>query len=184
MKIFIGLGNFEDRYKGTRHNVGRDFCIWFAEKNGFSNFEKDKYSDSKISYGIYNGQEIEIVLPETYMNLSGESVAKYFAVKSEKGEVRSEDIYVFQDDIDLNFGEVKMKEKSSGSGGHNGIESLFQHLKTKDFKRIKIGIIPKRFFLGFKKPARDQVTSFVLSKFSSSERGKLDEVFEKTEKLL
>lgn len=183
MKIFIGLGNFEDRYKGTRHNVGRDFCIWFAEKNNFSDFNFDKFLNSKISYGIYNGQEIEIVLPETYMNLSGESVFKYLA-RSEKSEVRSEDIYVFQDDIDMNFGEVKLKEGESGSGGHNGIESLFNHLKIKNFNRIKIGIIPKKLFGGFQKPSRDKVSNFVLNKFGVGERGKMEEVFEKVEKLL
>lgn len=180
MKVFIGLGNYEEKYKGTRHNVGRDFCIWFAEKNGFSNFEFDKYSNSKISYGIYKGQEIEIVLPETFMNLSGESVSKYLKEK----DVTANDIFVFQDDIDMNFGEVKFKEGQSGSGGHNGIESLFQHLKIKDFNRIKIGIIPKRLFIGFKKPPREQVSNFVLSKFSSGERGKLDEVYGKIENLL
>ena len=183
MKVFIGLGNFEDKYNGTRHNVGKDFCIWFAEKNGFSDFEMDKYSSSKISYGIYNGQEIEIVLPETYMNLSGESVKKYLEHRAQSTEPEK-DLYVFHDDIDMNFGEVKLKETESGSGGHNGIESLFNHLKIKNFKRIKFGIIPKRLFLGFKKPERSQVTSFVLSKFSASERGKLEAIFQKAEGLL
>ena len=182
MKVFVGLGNFEDRYNGTRHNIGRDFCIWFAEKNGFSDFEFDKYSNSKISYGIYNGQEIEIILPENFMNVSGESVAKY--LNSRQPTVDSSQLYAFQDDLDMNFGEVKLKEGESGSGGHNGVESLFNHLKIKNFNRVKFGIIPKKLFGGFQKPAREKVTGFVLSKFGVGERGKLEEVFQKAEKLL
>lgn len=180
MKVFIGLGNFGDKYIGTRHNVGRDFCVWFAEKNGFSDFEKDKYSNSKISYGIYNGQEIEVVLPETYMNLSGESVSKYLQNK----EVTTNDIFVFQDDIDMNFGEVKLKSGEGGSGGHNGIESLFKHLKVKGFNRVKFGIIPKKLFGGFQKPSREKVSNFVLNKFGVGERSRIKEVFEKAEGLL
>jgi len=183
MKIFIGLGNYEEKYIGTRHNVGRDFLIWLAKKNAFSDFEFDKYSNSKISSGFVGGQEIEIVLPETYMNLSGESVKKYLG-KRDKGEGNREEIFVFHDDIDMNFGEVKLKEVESGSGGHNGIESLFKHLGRKDFKRIKIGIIPKRLFIGFKKPAREKIANFVLSKFSSSERSQLEDIYKKIETLL
>lgn len=180
MKVFIGLGNFEDKYIGTRHNVGRDFLIWFAEKNGFSDFEPDKYTNTKISYGIFNGQEIEIVLPETYMNLSGEAVSKYLQGR----EVAIKDVFVFHDDIDQNFGEVKLKETSSGSGGHNGVESLFKHLKRKDFNRVKIGLIPKRLFVGHKKPSKEKVSAFVLSKFNAGERGKLEDIFQRTEGIL
>lgn len=183
MKIFVGLGNFEDKYTGTRHNVGKDFLIWFASENSFSEFEFDKYSNSKISKGKFKGEDVEIVLPETYMNLSGESVKKYLGNSEQRKEDR-QDLYVFQDDIDMNFGEVKIKEASSGSGGHNGIESLFKHLGTQNFKRVKIGIIPKRFFLGFKKPAKDKVSDFVLSKFSASEKSALEEIYKKVEGLL
>jgi PTH1 family peptidyl-tRNA hydrolase len=180
MKVFIGLGNFENKYESTRHNVGRDFLTWFSDKNGFSDFQFDKYSNAKISYGIFNGQEIEIVLPETFMNVSGESVSKYLKNK----EVNSRDIFVFQDDIDMNFGEVKMKEGSGGDAGHNGIKSIAEHLKTKDFKRIKIGIIPKKLFGGFKKPEREKVSGFVLSKFGSGERKQMESIFEKVEGML
>lgn len=180
MKVFIGLGNFEDKYQGTRHNVGRDFLIWFALKNNFSDFEYDKYSKSDISKGNFNGEQIEIILPKTFMNLSGESVVNYFKNK----EVDFKNVFVFHDDIDMNFGEIKLKEVESGSGGHNGIESLFQNLGRKDFKRIKIGIIPKRLFIGFKKPSRDKVSDFVLSKFSFSEKNQLEEIYKKIEQLL
>ena len=95
-----------------------------------------------------------------------------------------ENLYVFHDDIDMNFGEVKIKEVSSGSGGHNGIESLFEHLGTQDFKRVKIGIIPKRLFIGFKKPSKDKVADFVLSKFSIYERGELENIYKKVSNIL
>ncbi len=180
MKVFIGLGNFEDKYIGTRHNVGRDFLIWFSKRNSFSDFTFDKYSNSKNSYGIFNGQEIEIVLPETLMNVSGESVSKYLKNK----EVNPKDVFVFQDDIDMNFGDVKLRETSGGDGGHNGIKSLVEHLKTKDFKRIKFGIIPKKLFGGFKKPDKEKVSGFVLNKFGSGERKQMENIFEKAEELL
>lgn len=176
MKVFVGLGNFEDKYIGTRHNVGRDFLIWFAKENNFSDFEFDKYVNAKISRGNFGGEQIEIILPETYMNLSGESVKRYLEHVG--------NMYVFHDDIDMNFGEVKIKEAPSGSGGHNGIESLFKHLDTQDFKRVKIGIIPKRFFIGFKKPAKEKVSDFVLSKFSVNEKSNLEEIYKKVEGLL
>jgi peptidyl-tRNA hydrolase, PTH1 family len=193
MKVFVGLGNFEDKYTGTRHNVGKDFLIWFAQKNHFSDFEFDKYSNAKISKGNWKGEDVEIVLPETYMNLSGESVVKYLQSKSSLDDTRDRqisnlkpqnDLYVFHDDIDMNFGDVKIKEVESGSGGHNGIESIFQHLGRKNFKRVKFGIIPKRLFIGFKKPSRDKVSDFVLSKFSSAERDLLDDVYKKVESLI
>jgi PTH1 family peptidyl-tRNA hydrolase len=181
MKVFIGLGNFEDKYTGTRHNVGKDFLLWFAKENNFSDFEYDKYVNAKIAKGNWKGEDIEIVLPENYMNLSGESVSKYV---NNKNIDTGNDLYVFHDDIDMNFGEVKIKESPSGSGGHNGIESIFEHLKTQNFKRVKIGIIPKRFFVGFKKPAKDKVSDFVLSKFSASERGELNNIFEKVKSII
>lgn len=184
MKIFVGLGNFEKRYFGTRHNVGRDFLIWFAEKNNFSDFQLDKYVNAKIAFGKFKDGEIEIVLPETFMNLSGESVFKYLKARSEQQEVRSENLYVFHDDVDMNFGEVKIKEAPSGSGGHNGVESLFKHLGNQDFKRVKIGIIPKRLFFGFQKPSKEKVADFVLKKFSASEKERLEEIFKKVESIL
>jgi PTH1 family peptidyl-tRNA hydrolase len=183
MKIFIGLGNFEKKYTGSRHNVGRDFCIHFAKENDFSSFEEDKYIGAKISRGSLKGEDIEIVLPQTYMNLSGEVVKKYLENR-EQGTGNSEDMIVFHDDIDQNFGEVKLKEGESGSGGHNGIESLFSHLKTKNFKRLKIGIIPKRLFVGFKKPPREKVTNFVLGKFNASERNQLPDIYKKIEEIV
>jgi peptidyl-tRNA hydrolase, PTH1 family len=180
MKVFVGLGNFEDKYTGTRHNVGRDFLIWFSVKNNFSSFEFDKYINTKISKGNWKGEEVEILLPENYMNLSGESVTKYVNNKN----IDMKNLYVFHDDIDMNFGDVKIKEVESGSGGHNGIESIFQHLGRKDFKRVKFGIIPKRLFIGFKKPPRDKVSDFVLSKFSATEKSQLEEIYKKSEGLI
>jgi peptidyl-tRNA hydrolase, PTH1 family len=180
MKVFVGLGNFEDRYLGTRHNVGRDFLIWFAKENHFSDFEFDKYSNAKISKGNWKGEEVEILLPESYMNLSGEAVSKFVNNKN----IDIKNLYVFHDDIDMNFGDVKIKEVESGSGGHNGIESIFQHLGRKDFKRVKFGIIPKRLFIGFKKPPRDKVSDFVLSKFSSSEKTQLEDIYKKVENII
>ena len=78
MKILVGLGNFEDSYIGTRHNVGRDFCIWLMKKNKFSEFKKDSFLKALVSTGEINGEMYMLILPETYMNLSGITVKNIF----------------------------------------------------------------------------------------------------------
>jgi len=81
----------------------------------------------------------------------------------------------------MNFGDLKITTGESGSGGHNGVQSIFNHTKIKDFNRVKIGIIPKKFLLGFQKPNKSDVASFVLKKFSKGEQTKIEFVFGKVE---
>lgn len=179
MKICVGLGNVGQKYVGTRHNIGRDFLIWFAQKNNFSEFKRDSFLDALVSTGEFSGTPYTLVLPETYMNLSGQTVKNIF---NKWSEVAKEDIVIIHDDIDINFGEIKVS-KDAGHGGHNGIKSIQQETKE-NFSRIRIGICPKTFLGGFKKPHKDAVADFVLKKFGMMERGEVEGIFKKVEGMI
>ena len=179
MKILVGLGNIGKEYIDTRHNVGRDFLIWFAYKNNFTEFKKDSFLKALVSHGEVGNKKYTLVLPETYMNLSGQTVKNIF---NKWDETKKEDITIIHDDIDINFGEIKVS-KDSGHGGHNGIKSIQQETKE-NFQRIRIGICPKTFLSGFKKPHKDQVADFVLKRFGILERREIESIFKKVENLI
>ncbi|MDO8517757.1 MAG: aminoacyl-tRNA hydrolase [bacterium] len=141
-----GLGNPGKEYIGTRHNVGREFLEALARKLP---------------------PKTKIVLPDTYMNNSGRAFDKL--VTSKKAAER---LVVLHDDLDLPLGSVKISF-GSGSGGHKGVESIQQALKTKDFVRIRIGISPRAPSGRTKKPDSTKVNDFVLGKFSTPEVEKL-----------
>lgn len=119
MKVIVGLGNPGIRYALTRHNIG----FWV---------EKWK---ALVGEGQVNGEKVILLKPETYMNLSGESVRP--ALKWLKCGV--ENLLVIYDDLDLPPGRIRLRMKGS-AGGHRGVQSLIDHLGTQEFKRIKIGI--------------------------------------------
>lgn len=179
MKILVGLGNIGEKYTNTRHNIGRDFLIWFAQRHNFGEFTKDSFLKALVSKGSYNFHDYILILPETYMNLSGQTVQNIF---NKWSEITKEDISIIHDDIDINFGEIKVS-KDSGHGGHNGIKSIQQETKQ-NFSRIRIGICPKTFLGSFKKPHKDAVADFVLKKFGMFEKGEIEEVFERVEKMI
>ncbi len=176
MKILVGLGNIGDKYVGTRHNVGRDFLIWFAKKNSFSEFKKDGFLNALVSEGVIGNTKYVCVLPETYMNLSGQTVKNIF---SKWSDITRDTVTIIHDDIDINFGEIKIS-KDAGHGGHNGVKSIQQETKE-NFMRIRIGICPKTFLGGYKKPHKDDVADFVLKKFGMMERGDIEGIFKKVE---
>lgn len=176
MKFLVGLGNIGDKYIATRHNVGRDFLLWFANKNGFSEFKKDNFLNALISSGEINNKKYTLILPQTYMNLSGQSVKNIF---NKWSDVSKDDVVIIHDDIDINFGEIKVS-KDAGHGGHNGIKSIQQEAKE-NFMRIRIGICPKTFLGGFKKPHKDDVADFVLKKFGMMERRDVEGIYKKVE---
>lgn len=167
MKLIIGLGNPGDRYKNTRHNTG--FIILDAIKdilfkNGydFNDFSFDKDSNSEISKGAIDSEIFILVKPQTFMNNSGKAV-KYF-VDFYKLNPKN-DIIVIYDDIDLKFLDIRTTGKSSG--GHNGLQSIMDCLKTNNIKRIRIGILNK--------PKEDimDTSSYVLSRFNPADLNKL-----------
>ncbi len=179
MKILVGLGNLGDSYVGTRHNIGRDFLLWLAHKNHFSDFKKDTFLKALVSSGECDGQQYLLILPETYMNLSGQTVKNIFLKWS---DVTVDDVTIIHDDIDINFGELKVST-DKGHGGHNGIRSILDETKL-NLRRIRVGICPQTFFGGHKKPHKDEVANFVLKKFGLLERGTIEGIFKKIESLI
>ena len=113
------------------------------------------------------------------MNLSGQTVAAIF--KKWSG-VRPEEVTVIHDEIDVNFGEIKVST-DKGHGGHNGVRSILDETKL-NLRRIRIGICPKSFLGGFKKPHKDEVADFVLKRFGMLERGEVEGIYGKAEALL
>jgi PTH1 family peptidyl-tRNA hydrolase len=160
MKLIIGLGNFEDKYLFTRHNAGFMAVDFFANANCQS-FKQEKKLKSQIAKFKFNQEDIVIIKPLTYMNLSGEAVRA--VMDFYKIEVK--DILVIYDDIAIDLGKVRFRVSGS-DGGHNGIKSIIQHIGTKDFDRLKIGIGPQ-----------PNIPSevFVLQNFTKDELDKLKE---------
>ena len=133
MYVIVGLGNPGDKYARTRHNVGFDVIDLLAEQNGISVTERKH--KALIGKGRIAGQAVILVKPQTFMNLSGESVgaiASYYRIDPE-------DVYVIFDDISLDVGQIRIRKKGS-AGGHNGIKSIIAHLGTTEFPRIKVGV--------------------------------------------
>lgn len=171
-RIIVGLGNPGDEYKKTRHNVGFIAMDKITDKLGISfNFDK------KFNAEIAKSEDTIFVKPMTYMNNSGqaiEAVMSYFKMLPRKMFIKinnadlSEILTVIHDDLDINQGKIKTSIDSR-SGGHNGVQSIINHLKTKNFKRIRIGIKNE---LKEKIPAQ----KFVLMRFSGEELEKIDEV--------
>ncbi len=150
-KLVVGLGNPGGKYKGTRHNVGRMAVELFQE-----------------SLGAFGGS-VEVLLPDTYMNLSGGPVAK--ALQKNPGS----ELVIVHDDIDLPYGEVKVSV-ARGSGGQKGVEDIIKAVGTKEFTRVRIGIVPVFFGKPRKPKGGEAVSRFVLKKFGITERGKLPEI--------
>ncbi len=132
-RLIVGLGNPGKRYKNSRHNAG--FMAIDAVADTFSiAFDKKKF-DARFGRGYIEGVEVIIAKPQAFMNRSGPPVQKLAAYF----KIEIQDILVIHDDIDLNLGRIKIKEKGGG-GGHNGIKSLINALNGVNFSRIRIGI--------------------------------------------
>lgn len=137
MKLIVGLGNFEDKYLFTRHNAGFMAVDFFAlEQN--QDFKTENKLKSKISKFKFNGEDVILVKPLTYMNLSGEALVA--VMNFYKIDVK--DVLIIYDDISLDLGSVRFRASGS-DGGHNGIKSIIKMLGTKTFDRLKVGIGPQ-----------------------------------------
>ena len=162
MTTIIGLGNPGKEYENTRHNAGRMSVEYFAKKNDLPEFKLDKKSDSLVS----KSGKILAVLPETFMNKSGFSAAKLFKPRKE-----NKDLIIIHDDLDLPLGKIKISY-GKNSGGHKGVESVMRALKTKNFIRIRIGVIS-----GKHKPI--DVLKFIIGKFKPAEEKEFKKVLKK-----
>lgn len=167
MNFIVGLGNPEEKYDGTRHNVGRDMVVAFAKKNKFAPFEYDKKINAQISVGKIGKSKkdnVTLILPDTYMNKSGAALKKL--INSTK---KAEKMIVIQDDLDMGLGTAKIVF-NRGSAGHRGIDSVVRAVKTKKFPRMKIGISPMTPGGKIKKPSgEERVVKHVLGKFTPKE---------------
>ncbi len=130
MNIVVGLGNPEARYDKTYHNIGFECVNAIAGKLGIS-FDKKKYK-ALVAEGMYNGEKIMLVKPQTYMNLSGECLVQL------KEKFKDARILVIVDDIDLPKGNIRYREHGS-AGTHNGLRSIVSYI-GQDFERVKVGV--------------------------------------------
>ncbi len=170
MKLIFGLGNPGINYTNTRHNAGFIVLDYLKDYYSFGDYKRNSRFIAEISEGFIENVKVLLVKPLTYMNLSGDSVTKiinYYKVKTE-------DICVIHDDIDLPLGKIRFKDDSS-SGGHNGIKSIINKLGTKKFKRIKIGVDNRS-------NTKIGTKDYVLSNFSEDELDILKDILE-TERL-
>lgn len=133
MKLIVGLGNPDNKYLKTFHNVGFRAVEAFAEQID-AHFTK-RMCDGIVAEGYFNGNKLLLLKPLTYMNLSGIAVRQVM----QKLKIDAQDVYVFVDDIDLPLGKIRYRENGS-AGTHNGLKSIVNELGATNFKRIKIGI--------------------------------------------
>lgn len=154
--LVVGLGNPGPNYAATRHNLGFMVADLLAARLG-SKFKTHKKSGCEIVTGRLGGRSVVLAKPRSYMNESGRQVAplaKFYSVPPA-------DIIVIHDDLDLDFGRIRLK-LGGGEGGHNGLRSVAAALGTKDFQRVRIGI--------GRPPGRKDPAAFVLENFTAAER--------------
>lgn len=162
MYLIAGLGNPTREYDKTRHNVGFSVIDVLADKYNID--VSDRKHKALCGRGVIEGEKVLLVKPQTFMNLSGESIRE--AVDYYK--IDPEDIIVIYDDISLEPGQLRIRLKGS-AGGHNGIKNIIAHLGTQEFPRIKVGV-------GAKPPKMD-LADYVLSRFGAEEQKMMDEAF-------
>ncbi len=161
MKLLIGLGNPGRKYSKTRHNIG--FGV-IAEVEAQFEFEAEKKKFSSL-FGMTKlaGNDICVVKPQTFMNLSGEAVRGFCGYF----KVEPKDVLVVHDDIDMALGKLKFAF-ASGAGGHNGVASIIDHLGTNEFWRLKIGIN--------RPPEGADPAEYVLQEFAKAEKEEVERV--------
>lgn len=162
--LIIGLGNPGPQYEKTRHNVGFMVADALAGRVG-STFSSHKKSNSDIAQARLGARSVVVAKPRTFMNLSGQPVAalaRFFSIEPAN-------IVVVHDELDIDFGSLRLK-LGGGEGGHNGLRSISQHLSTKDYLRVRVGV--------GRPPGRMDPASFVLKPFSAAERKDLGVVVE------
>lgn len=161
MYIIAGLGNPGGKYDGTRHNVGFSVIDILSDKMNIAmDFEKHK---AHCGSGMYKGEKVILAKPLTFMNLSGEAVVSlcnYYKI-----DIAGQ-LVVISDDIDLDVGRIRIREKGSG-GGHNGLKNIIQLLGRQDFARIRLGV-------GAKPPMWD-LADWVLGHFSEEDAKLIEE---------
>lgn len=168
MYLIVGLGNPGKEYEHTRHNMGFLAIDAYAKKNGVV-FQKEKFG------GIYaeitkNGEKVILLKPQKYINLSGEIIKKFV----EYFKIDLNDLLILVDDLDIKFGNIKIKYSGS-SAGHNGLKNIQLHLKTQEYKRVKLGISNNKDY---------DTKDYVLSKIEGKDNRELESVISTTIKVI
>lgn len=162
MYIIAGLGNPTKEYDKTRHNVGFEVIDRLAEHIGVDVTEKKHRAF--CAKGVLDGHKVILAKPQTFMNLSGESLRTMMDFY----KVTPQEIIVIYDDINLEPGQLRVRPHGS-AGGHNGIKSIIAHLGTQEFPRIRVGVGAK--------PPRMDLADYVLSRFSKGEQELMEDAF-------
>lgn len=166
MFLIVGLGNPGREYAATRHNIGFLFLDHLAAVHGLV-FRGSRWQ-ADIAKGAMWHRSLVLVKPQTYMNLSGGAtgqVARFY-------QLEPRNIIVVHDDLDLEFGRVKVVAKR-GAGGHNGVRSIIDHLGTRDFVRVRVGI---------GRPPEEGAAQYVLDRFSKEEKECFSALFQDIER--
>jgi len=159
VKYIIGLGNPGGEYDHTKHNMGFEVVKHLAKENDISVDQKMHFS--LLGRGKIAGQDVTLILPQTFMNLSGNAVGELFS--HEVKDVK--DIIVICDDINIGLGRVRLKKQGS-PGGHHGLASIIHKLGTDDFPRLKVGIATEVH--------KGDITKYVLTPFKRHEKRNVD----------
>ncbi|MCB0394248.1 MAG: aminoacyl-tRNA hydrolase [Bdellovibrionales bacterium] len=164
MWLVVGLGNPGPKYAGTRHNIGFMVLDRWAQKSNISS-EKDEHK-SKTARIKVGDEDVLIAKPLTFMNLSGEAVAKLLSFY----KIPVEKMIVIHDEMDLDFGSIKI-QKNRGPAGNNGLKSINQCLGTQDYARVRFGVNSPR-------PPQMDLADFVLQRFSPEQENDLDKLMD------
>lgn len=171
--LLVGLGNPGKEYDLTRHNVGFYALDAFVDATDeMSDWQAKKDLKSLVSTGTLGQTRVIAVKPTTFMNLSGEAVQAVAAFY----KIKPEHILVLHDEIDVDFGQIRLRVGGS-SAGHNGIKSVTQQLGTEEYGRMRIGIGPK-------KPAQIDSADFVLQKFTAAQQAELSAMARETSAII
>ena len=169
MKLVVGLGNPGKEYKNTRHNIGFNLLDSIADKNSYF-FKTNKKFNCDICETNINGEKVLLVKPLSFMNLSGTVVSRIVSFYN----IDISDILVIQDDLDMEFGKIRIVFDSS-SGGHNGIKNISECLGSQKYTRLKIGISNNKDI---------DTKDYVLGKFSTDDINTLKLIYDKLDNIL
>lgn len=169
MYLIVGLGNPEEEYSNTRHNMGFDTINKIAKQYNIE-VNKNKFK-GLCGSGIIENKKVILLKPQTYMNLSGESIKETMDFY----KIQQENLIIIYDDIDLEAGIIKIRKKG-GPGTHNGMKSVISNIKTQEYARVRVGI---------GKPERkEQLIEYVIGKIPDKDQKILDEATTKSKEAL
>ncbi len=177
--LIVGLGNPGEEYKNSRHNTGRIILENISKNNDFSEWRDNMKLKSLCAKGEINNEKFDFLLPETFMNNSGNAVCQIIDDKK-----KLKNLVVVYDDMDLPLGSLKISFNRS-SGGHNGLESIIKRVKSQEFIRIRIGVSPHTPTGKIKKPKGEEaILKFLLGKYKEDELKEIKKISKKVSEIL